>query len=123
MIVGGRAPIRRILYMATVAAVKHNPVIQAFHRRLRAAGRPGKVALTAAMRKLLTILNAMLRDRRPWQLVRLGRQSLKRWSLRETMPVNAIATDTVEDFIPSKRQPGGTRRPHSGPGSAPLRPP
>lgn len=67
MIAGGRAPIRRVLYMATLTAIKHNPAIRAFHHRLVAAGRPGKVALTAAMRKLLTILNALLRDRRPWQ--------------------------------------------------------
>lgn len=67
MIAGGRAPVRRVLYMATLAAIQHNPVIRRFHRRLVTAGRPGKVALTAAMRKLLTILNAMLRDRRPWQ--------------------------------------------------------
>ncbi len=66
MIMGGRAHIRRVLYMATLTAITHNPVIRAFHQRLVAAGRPGKVALTAAMRKLLTILNAMLRDRRPW---------------------------------------------------------
>lgn len=68
MIYGGRAHIRRVLYMATVAAIKFNPVIRVFFQRLVVAGRPGKVALTAAMRKLLTILNAMLRDRRPWQL-------------------------------------------------------
>jgi transposase len=67
MIAGGRAPVRRVLYMATLAAIKHNPVIRLFHQRLITAGRPGKVAITAAMRKLLTILNAMLRDRRPWQ--------------------------------------------------------
>jgi len=67
MIAGGRAPVRRVLYMATLAAIKHNPVIRLFHRRLVTAGRPAKVAITAAMRKLLTILNAMLRDRRPWQ--------------------------------------------------------
>jgi transposase len=66
MIMGGRAHIRRVLYMATLTAITHNPVIRAFHQRRVAAGRPGKVALTAAMRKLLTILNAMLRDRRPW---------------------------------------------------------
>jgi len=54
--------------MATVAAIKFNPVIRAFFQRLVAAGRPGKVAVTAAMRKLLTLLNAMLRERRPWQL-------------------------------------------------------
>lgn len=67
MIFGGRGHIRRVLYMATLTAIKHNPAIRAFHQRLVAAGRPGKVALTAAMRKLLTILNAMLRDHRPWQ--------------------------------------------------------
>lgn len=67
MIAGGRAPVRRVLYMATLAAVKHNPVIRLCHQRLVTAGRPAKVALTAAMRTLLTILNAMLRDRRPWQ--------------------------------------------------------
>jgi transposase len=68
MIVGGRAHVRRSLYMATVAAIKHNPVIRAFFHRLVAAGRPVKVAVIVAMRKLLTILNAMLRDRRPWHI-------------------------------------------------------
>ena len=68
MIVGGRAHVRRSLYMATVAAIKYNPVIRAFFHRLVTAGRPGKVAVIAVMRKLLTILNAMLRDRRPWQI-------------------------------------------------------
>ena len=66
MIRGGRADVRRALYMATVTAVRRNPALAAFYERLR-VGRPAKVALTAAMRKLLTILNAMLRDRRPWQ--------------------------------------------------------
>jgi transposase len=65
-IAGGRRSVRRALYMATVVGVRHNPVLAAFYARLRAAGRPPKVALTAAMRKLLTILNAMLRDRRSW---------------------------------------------------------
>jgi transposase len=67
MIRGGRASIRRVLYMATVTATRHNPVIAGFYHRLRTTGHPGKVALTAAMRKLLTILNAILRDHRPWQ--------------------------------------------------------
>lgn len=66
MIAGGRPHIRRVLYMATLTAIKHNPAIRVFYLRLVAAGRPSKVALTAAMRKLLTVLNAMLRDRRPW---------------------------------------------------------
>ena len=67
MIAGGRAPVRRVLYMATLTAIQCNPVIRRFHQRLVTAGRPAKLAHTAAMRKLLTILNAMLRDRRPWQ--------------------------------------------------------
>jgi transposase len=67
MIAGGRATIRRVLYMATLVAAHHNPVIGAFYRRLVDAGRPKKVALVAAMRKLLTILNAIVRDHRPWQ--------------------------------------------------------
>jgi len=67
MIGGGRAVVRRALYMPTLVAIHHNPVIREVYRRLTAAGRPKKVALIAAMRKLLTILNAMLRDRRPWQ--------------------------------------------------------
>jgi transposase len=64
---GGRASIRRVLYMATLTATRFNPVIANFSHRLRTTGHPGKVALTAAMRKLLTILNAILRDHRPWQ--------------------------------------------------------
>lgn len=63
---GGRASARAVLYMATLSAVRSNPVIKAFYQRLIANGKPKKVALTAAMRKLLTILNAIVRDRRPW---------------------------------------------------------
>lgn len=59
---GGRASVRAALYMATLVATKHNPVIRAFYARLLARGKAKKVALVAAMRKLLTILNAMLRD-------------------------------------------------------------
>jgi transposase len=53
--------------MATVAAMRCNPMIKAFYQRLRAVGKPAKVALTACMRKLLTILNAMLKAKAPWQ--------------------------------------------------------
>ena len=67
MIAGGRPQVRRVLYMAALVAIRHNPAIAAFYARLTAAGRPKKVALVAAMRKLLTILNAILRERRPWQ--------------------------------------------------------
>ena len=64
---GGRAGVRTALYMPTVVATRHNPVIRALYRRLCAAGKKPKVALTACMRKLLTILNAMLRDGTPWK--------------------------------------------------------
>ena len=65
-ITGGRSAVRHVIYMATVSARVHNPVIRAFYERLVAAGKPPKVALVACMRKLLTILNAMLRDAAPW---------------------------------------------------------
>jgi transposase len=63
---GGRGPVRTVLYMAALVAARHNPVLRVFYQRLRQAGKPAKVALTAVARKLLTILNAMLRDQRPW---------------------------------------------------------
>lgn len=66
-IFGGRASVRCALYMATFSAMKFNPVIRHFAERLRAAGKPFKVIVTAAMRKLLTILNIMLKDNRSWE--------------------------------------------------------
>ena len=63
---GGRAHVRAVLYMSTLAAVRCNPAMKAFHQRLIAAGKKPKVALTACMRKLLTILNAMVRDQALW---------------------------------------------------------
>lgn len=65
---GGRAAVRTVLYMATISAIRCNPAIRAFHARRRAAGKPPKVAITACMRKFLTILNAMIRSNTPWQL-------------------------------------------------------
>jgi len=64
---GGRATVRATLYMATLAATRFNPIIRVFYQRLLAAGKAKKVALTACMRKLLTILNAMVKHRTPWQ--------------------------------------------------------
>lgn len=64
---GGRPTVRTGLYMAVVAASMHNPVLRAFYGRLVAKGKPKRVALMATMRKLLVILNAMLRDGTPWQ--------------------------------------------------------
>ena len=63
---GGRASVRGALYMATLVATKHNPIIRRFYERLCQAGKLKKVALVACMRKLLTILNAMMRDQRRW---------------------------------------------------------
>ena len=66
MIWGGRAHVRTVLYMGTLVATRYNPQSKAFYERLLAAGKVKKVALTACMRKLLTILNAMLKHRTPW---------------------------------------------------------
>jgi transposase len=66
-IAGGRSAVRHTLYMAALSATSWNPAIRTLYLRLRARGRPAKAALVAAMRKLLTILNAIMRDRRPWQ--------------------------------------------------------
>jgi transposase len=67
MIWGGRADVRSVLYMATITAMRINPAIKGFYLRLTQAGKPPKVALTACMRKLLTILNTMLRNNQPWK--------------------------------------------------------
>ena len=64
---GGRAQVRRVLYMATVAGLRSNPVIKNFYTQLRARGKYPKSALTACMRKLLVILNAMLHNKTHWQ--------------------------------------------------------
>ncbi|MBI3715357.1 MAG: IS110 family transposase [Betaproteobacteria bacterium] len=65
---GGRADVRNVLYMATLTAIKHNPPIKAMYERLIAAGKPFKLAMTACMRKLLTILNAIIKKDQSWRL-------------------------------------------------------
>lgn len=67
MIWGGRRCVRNALYMSTLSAIRFNPVIRNFYEHLRAAGKPFKVAMTACMRKLLVILNTMIKNRTPWQ--------------------------------------------------------
>ena len=67
---GGRARTRAVLYMGALVASQYNPVIRDFYRRLLAAGKPKKLALTACMRKLLVILNSMLKHRSPWRAER-----------------------------------------------------
>jgi transposase len=64
---GGRAPVRAALYMGALVATRYNPVLKEFYGRLLGAGKPKKVALVACMRKLLSILNAVMRDRVPWR--------------------------------------------------------
>jgi transposase len=66
MIRGGRSYLRRLLYMAAVVASRFNPVIRTFYQRLLAAGKPKKLALTACMRKLVLIINAMIKHNQPW---------------------------------------------------------
>lgn len=67
---GGRSDVRAVVYMATLSAIRFNPAIKVFHSRLIAAGKPKKVAIVACMRKLLTILNAMLRDQSTWDAIK-----------------------------------------------------
>lgn len=71
-IAGGRASVRQVLYMGALAGTRHNPLLRAFYLRLRAKGKPAKVALVACMRKLLTILNSMLKHQRPWNPAHAG---------------------------------------------------
>ena len=64
---GGRAPVRAVLYMSTLVATRHNPVIRTHYEHLINQGKLRKVPMTACMRKLLTLLNAMFRDQSRWQ--------------------------------------------------------
>jgi transposase len=66
MVAGGRSSVRKVLFMATLTAIRFNPPVRALYQRLTQAGRPAKLALTACMRKLLVTLNAMVRDGRRW---------------------------------------------------------
>jgi len=68
-IFGGRSAVRRVLYMAALSGIKSNPVLNQFYDRLVDNGKPKKVAITACMRKLLTILNALERKQETWQFV------------------------------------------------------
>jgi transposase len=69
---GGRHAVRQALYMAALAGIRWNPAISIFHRRLRDAGKPPKIAITACARKLATILNAMVREQTTWTKTRLA---------------------------------------------------
>jgi hypothetical protein len=94
MIWGGRASVRSALYLSVWSASRWNPVIRLFYNRLRAKGKPAKVAQVACMRKLLTILNAMVRDGREWDpsipldQLRLQHSSLE-FCCRSRMPTRS----------------------------------
>ncbi len=64
---GGRGQVRRVLYMAAVVALRHNPTIKAFYQHLKAKGKASKLAIIACMRKLLTILNLLVKTDQVWQ--------------------------------------------------------
>jgi transposase len=66
MINGGRAHVRATLYMGALVAIRHNPIIKAFYDRLVERGKPKKLAITACVHKMLVILNAMVRESKPW---------------------------------------------------------
>lgn len=66
---GGREPVRSALYMSVVSALRYNPVIRSFYDHLRSLGKPAKVAIVACMRKLVTILNCMVKNKTPWKYV------------------------------------------------------
>jgi transposase len=80
---GGRASVRAALYMGALVATRHNPKLKEFYERLLAAGKPKKVALVACMRKLLSILNAVMRERIPWHPAHL----LTPWLPRRLLPM------------------------------------
>lgn len=69
---GGRANVRRVLYMATLAAIRHNPIIREFYQRLKAKGKESKVAIVASMRKLITILNLLIKNDEVWRNAESG---------------------------------------------------
>lgn len=71
---GGRTSVRNVLYMAAVSAIQNNPIIKRLAERLKAAGKPPKVIIVAAMRKLLTLINAMLRDQIQWSQLKIVQQ-------------------------------------------------
>ena len=86
---GGRSRVRAVLYMGTLAATRFNPVIRDFYQRLLAAGKPQKLALVAGMRKLLVILNAMLKQRSSWRDIHSGN---RRYFL--------LTSNTVDEQLP-----------------------
>ena len=69
---GGRAPVRHVLYLAAMSASNWNPVLRTFHNRLKTAGKLHKIVIVAVMRKMITMLNAMVRDNVVWACLAVG---------------------------------------------------
>jgi len=99
MIQGGRAQIRATLYMGAVVAMRHNPVIQAFYERLVGRGKSKKLALTACVRKILVILNAMVRQNQPWQ-----QQTIYSLSVPRDSPLTSYLLVELEPMVLSPRR-------------------
>ena len=103
---GGRASIRRVLYMAALIAMRCNPALKAFHNRLAATGKKPKVVIVAVVRKMITTLNAMLRNETPWvdrcsgrHSVLTGPRAAPGCDLDSAQSISAAAT------VRAKRQP------------------
>ncbi len=95
MVWGGRASVRTVLYLAALCGRRGNPALRAFYERLRAAGKPTKVALIACARKLLTILNAMVRDHSHWAAVKANPPLKKRNQLAAVKELAKTASPTA----------------------------
>jgi hypothetical protein len=111
---GGRANVRHVLYMAAMSASNWNPVLKAFHDRLAAAGKSPKVVIVAVMRKMITTLNAMIRDDVAWADRYIGRQSMPTAQGRSRAQRGCCDKITVAHSITSSARAsnvGGTSRP------------
>src|SRR5262245_29072150 len=110
---GGRTAVRSVLFMGALVAKQHNPILRAFFDRLVAAGKPRMVALIAAAPKLLTTLNDVVTDNRPWQIASPARQSLPTYVGRDGARCIAAATRP-----PPPTSPASHRAARSAPGLA-----
>ena len=112
---GGRARVRTALYMAALVASRYNPVIRVFYDRLVNAGKPKKLALTACMRKLLTILNAMLRNGELWRESALPELAPSTLEPRDAVTGNDVSANTDVDVGPGSHHDGDDEAGESGP--------
>jgi transposase len=109
MIQGGRFQLRRAFYMATLVAARRNPVMKAFYERLKKAGKLPKVPLIATMRKLLTVVNAMVRDGKPWKSEPTVAQTQQTGNIHKTLHSASLTNPDQPVSYPIKT-PKGARR-------------